>query len=118
MLPRRLLPALARLVLAWFALHVGIGVAAPVLQPQAGLQAICTGGVLKLLPGSGDEGDAKLASMACPLCGPAIAPPPVIVLPRVLPAAPAPVQEQALTAAAHDEFVPPPARGPPAGIQA
>jgi len=34
MLPRRLLTCLARFVLAWFVLHIGAGIAAPVVNPQ------------------------------------------------------------------------------------
>lgn len=119
MLPRRLLPVLARLVLAWFALHVGIGVAAPVLHPQASLEAICTGGMMKLLPGSGDDAaGAKLASIDCPLCSPAIAPPPVIALPSVPPAGPMPLLVQEVATVTPHALAPPPARGPPASIQA
>lgn len=118
MLPRRLLPLFARFVLAWFALHVGAGVAAPALHPAAALQMVCAGGSLKALPGSGDDAALRLASIDCPLCAPAIAPPPGAVQAAVLPASYAPAPEMAIAAAPPNEFAPPPARGPPARIQA
>ncbi len=105
--------SLARLVLAWFALSVGIAVAAPIVQPQQ-LQLLCTGtGAMKLLV-QGDDGEAvaNTPMLDCPLCA-TVAPPPVC-------AAAAPVQPlaaavQSIPAAriAALTAAPLPARGPP-----
>jgi hypothetical protein len=69
---------LARVVLAWFVLSVGLAIAAPIVQPQS-LALVCSAaGAVKLLP-SGDEG-SKLPSghlLDCVLCLAMAAPPPV-----------------------------------------
>jgi len=104
---------LARLVLAWFALAIGVAVASPVVKPQA-IELICSGGTIKLLASSGDEGEPAAGhTLDCPLCASLAAPPvaqrgvaqplPQGDAPRSVP----PARIAALTAA------PPPARGPP-----
>lgn len=66
---------LARLVLAWFALVVGLAAAAPALHPQA-LDLVCTGSGMKLVPVDAGDGDApQPAGLDCPLCV-AVLPPP------------------------------------------
>ncbi|MDB5875472.1 MAG: hypothetical protein JWQ07_4914 [Ramlibacter sp.] len=105
---------LARLVLAWFALSIGVAVASPVIKPQ-GIELICSGsGAIKLLA-QGDDAGKPLAAhtLDCPLCAPFAAPPvanqglahslPLAHAVQAIPAA----RIAALTAA------PPPARGPP-----
>lgn len=106
---------LARLVLAWFALAIGVAVASPLVNPQ-GVELICSGGGgMKLLVNGGDEGGAAAGhAMDCPLCGSfGAAPPPSHGwVPTESGAGPvpslAPAARPALSAA------PPPARGPPA----
>jgi hypothetical protein len=81
---------LARLVLAWFALTLCVGVVAPSFDPQ-GLAWLCTTSTVGAGTGSsgdpasaaGDAGGMAAGSfgMHCPLCGTAGAPPPA--LPRV-----------------------------------
>jgi hypothetical protein len=106
---------LARLVLVWFALAIGVAVAAPIVKPQS-MELICSGtGAFKLLV-KGDDGTQALAShtLDCPLCATGGAPPPTAV---VVPSMPQPLGYAAqsipsariavLTAA------PLPARGPP-----
>ena len=107
---------IARLVLAWFALSLGIAIAAPLVKP-AGIELVCSGsGSLKLLV-KGDTGGSTAIHHAldCPLCAGVGAPPLVagVAVPFVpmqghavqaIPAA----RIAALTAA------PLPARGPPA----
>jgi hypothetical protein len=108
---------LARLVLAWFALSLGVAIASPVVNPQS-LELVCSGnGAIKLLV-KGEDGKATPGvqhTLDCPLCASLVAPPPVaanalpVVQPlghavRSIPAA----RIAALTAA------PLPARGPPA----
>lgn len=64
---------LARVVLAWFALAIGVAVAAPMVNPQA-MELVCSGsGAMKLVvKGAGDAPDAPAASSShtldCPLC--------------------------------------------------
>lgn len=111
-------PWLAKLALLWFALTLGVAVAAPMVNPQTEL-VICTGvGMLKVVLTDGgslttvpiDTGDTYF----CPLCMVGGAPAPVAVntvephqpLRHVLQHIPAAIIA-ALTGA------PPPARGPP-----
>jgi hypothetical protein len=106
---------LARFVLAWFVLHVGAGVAATVVDPQA-LQVVCAGSGVKLVPG--DDGQARLVSggLDCPLCSPALAPPPVpVAMPLLQSVAPQALPQPRLVFPFENQ-APPPARGPPAGF--
>jgi hypothetical protein len=105
----------ARLVLAWFALSLGVAIASPIVKPQA-VELICSGGVVKLA-GPGDDGSTPAGPhlLDCPLCAATAAPPlaqpqpfaAIQPLGYVLQSIPA-ARMAALTAA------PPPARGPPA----
>lgn len=105
----------ARLVLAWFALSLGVAIASPIVKPQA-VELICSGGVVKLM--AQDDDGSKTAgphTLDCPLCAATGAPPvpaqdmarAVLPLGHVLQSIPA-ARIAALTAA------PLPARGPPA----
>lgn len=108
---------IARFVLVWFALSIGVAVASPFVKPQ-GMAVICTGtaGVMKLLIQT-DDGPQDVASYAmdCPLCATSSAPPPPLACMTVEPVHPlayvlrsiASAHIAALTAA------PLPARGPP-----
>lgn len=107
---------LARLVLVWFALSIGVAVAAPIVSPQA-MELICSGsGAMKVLVKT-DDGAKEVSShsLECPLCASVSAPPPVArsvaapdqALGHVLQPIPA-ARIASLTAA------PLPARGPPA----
>ena len=106
---------LARLVLAWFAMSLGVAIASPLVKPS-GIEVICSGGgSIKLLV-KGEEGGGKAAShtLDCPLCASIAAPPPALradlefhpVLGHVL--RPIPAARIAARIAA-----PLPARGPP-----
>ena len=77
---------LARFVLVWFVLFVGVSVASPLVNPQAG-QMVCSAmGGMKMVSadqaandGAGDS--VKLSSsMDCPLCAPVAVPPTPVVL--------------------------------------
>jgi hypothetical protein len=73
---------LARLVLAWFALAIGVAVASPLVKPQA-IELICSGsGAMKVLV-KGDDGKpaASHHTLDCPLCATLDAPPPEKPLP-------------------------------------
>lgn len=106
---------LARLVLAWFALSIGVAVAAPVVKPQP-LELICsTAGALKLLVQGEDGGQATgLHTLDCPMCA-SLAGPPVQPqgLAHVL-AQPAGAPHATAVARIVAFAAPPPARGPPA----
>lgn len=68
---------LARLVLVWFALAVGVSIASPLIQPQVSVLVCSIGGVMKLLP-VGEDADGAFAGaglLDCPLCLQMAAPP-------------------------------------------
>ena len=107
-----------RFMLAWFALYLGAAVASPLLT-SGGYAVICSAdGIARLVQtdDAGEPGEAR-ASLHCPLCVPAGAPPPPAVglaatplqpLAYALPSGAGRAGRPRLTAA------PPPARGPPA----
>ena len=108
--------SLARFVLVWFALTVGVAIASPLIKPQSSEQ-ICSGaGVMKILPKT-DGGTTPISGLTldCPLCVIAGAPPPVMRPP----AQPHQALLYALKATSVAQIAartaaPPPARGPPA----
>jgi hypothetical protein len=108
---------IARLVLVWFALSLGVAMASPLVSPQDTVMVCSSGGLVKLLPIDDASGSAALHTLDCPLCATTSAPPlvqvtvtePVQALGHVLHSIPA-ARIAALTAA------PLPARGPPASI--
>jgi hypothetical protein len=107
---------LARLVLAWFVLSLGVAVASPIVKPQDVL-LVCSGsGAMKVLVKADDGSTSEVAgtSMDCPLCASVSAPPPVIS-PRVEPAQPLAYALQPIPAAhiAARTAAPLPPRGPP-----
>lgn len=68
---------LARLVLAWFVVAMGVAVASPLVNPQS-MELICSGsGAIKLLVKT-DDGAQEMSShtLDCPLCAQLGAPPP------------------------------------------
>jgi len=106
---------LARLVLAWFALAIGVAVASPVVKPQ-GLELLCTGtGAMKLLV-AGDDGGKPAGphTLDCPLCASFDAPafPARLVSPPALRFEQS-VQHARTTRVAAVMAAPLPARGPP-----
>jgi hypothetical protein len=109
---------IARFVLVWFALSLGVAIASPIVKPQA-MEVICTGaaGVMKLLIQT-DDGPQDVAgyTMDCPLCATLGAPPPPVVRLRAEPAQPLAYVLQSIPAAhiASLTAAPLPARGPPA----
>lgn len=110
--------ALARLALAWFALTLGVAVAAPMLQPQA-VQLVCdaVGGVkLVALQGDGSAGGQVLHGLDCVLCLSGGAAPVATPLPPTLPPASdcGQARKQESAACVQQARAPLPARGPPA----
>lgn len=107
---------LARFVLVWFVMSLGVAVASPLVKPQS-LELICSGsGAIKLLVQT-DDGVQEVGShtLDCPLCAHVGAPPPPVGarVPAVHPLAhalrPIPAAHIAARTAA-----PLPPRGPPA----
>ncbi len=116
MRPNPLHRFIVRLMLAWFALALGVAAASPLVQPRA-MQLVCSAqGAVKLLVESGDGMvEAGAHTLDCALCLLAAAPPP-----NGKPA-PAPVHpSRGLPASAYVDVLsrpagaPLPARGPPA----
>lgn len=103
------------LVLAWFALCLGVAVASPLIQPK-GMEVVCSStGVAKLLVHAKD-GAVELGAvgMDCPLCLLEASPPEPLQarLPTVLPLAHQPLPLSCVHAVAA-MAAPPPARAPP-----
>lgn len=76
----------ARFMLAWLLLVLGVAVAAPLVQPQA-LQVVCSAtGQMRALVVT-DDGQAVPAHshLDCPLCVPVSAPPPALDIAPVPP---------------------------------
>ena len=107
---------IARIVLVWFALFVGVAIASPLVKPQA-MELICSGmGMVKMqVQGSDGAQDSSLKTLDCPLCATSSAPPPVASL-VATPVQPLAYVLQSIPAAriAALTALPPPARGPPA----
>ena len=110
--------SLARLVLVWFVLSVGVAVAAPWVSPKS-MDIVCSGsGAAKLgvKTGDGAVGAGALldAGMDCALCAPTGAPPARLTL-TAAPPSPLAHALRPIAQAAHAARVaaPLPARGPP-----
>ena len=107
---------IARLVLAWFVLSLGVAVASPIVKPH-GMELICSGyGATKLVQ-TGDDGkstSAQLLGMDCPLCAGVSAPPPFVALhfSAIVPTG-APTLAPIQSVYSFHQSAPPPARGPP-----
>ena len=114
---QRSLRRIASLVLAWFALYLGAAVASPLLQAGAYVVVCSADGVVRLVPAddAGGVGHGH-ATLHCPLCAPAGAPPP----PAAGLAAPphasgtCDLLPAATIRPSAPDAAPPPARGPPA----
>ena len=62
---------LARLVLVWFALFIGVAIASPILNPTETQMVCSSAGVMKMVASGEEDADVKLtANMDCPLCAP------------------------------------------------
>ena len=111
---------LARVVLAWFALYLGAAVAAPLVAP-GGFAVVCSAdGIARpvQVDDAGIPGDARHASLHCPLCVPASAPPPALATEAATPPQPLAhaLPPSPPTAPSTSAAAPPPARGPPVAI--
>jgi hypothetical protein len=108
---------LARLVLAWSVLFVGVSVLASTLQPKT-MEVVCSSmGIMKLVV-LGEEGETQVrSSMDCPLCAhttPAL-PPPTLADMAHVPDARSHIVQRLPAAILLARTAPPlPSRGPPA----
>lgn len=107
---------LARFVLVWFVLTLGVAVASPVVQPRV-MELICSdAGLFKLMvKGEANGGQAKNHTLECPMCimgggAPLVQSGPALPAQRVTADRPQPPLVTSVTVL---RAVPPPARGPP-----
>ena len=107
---------IARFMLVWFVLSIGVAIASPMVKPQ-GLQSVCSGATAMKLVLADDDGQAPsfTRTLDCPLCASIGAPPPL----QILDFSAAPPSRFKLPATGSDTVffalaAPPPARGPPA----
>lgn len=74
---------LARLILAWFVLTLGVAVASPMVYPQA-MELVCSdGGTMKVVV-IGEDGEAVQVgqhTLDCPMCLAAVLPPAFVSIP-------------------------------------
>jgi hypothetical protein len=105
---------LARLVLVWFVLSVGVAIASPWVHPQSMDMVCSSAGTMKLLVSGDDNTPAKAPSLDCPLCASIGLPPPLFLtsLSHVCPLAYA-TQAIAVAHMAASTAPPLPSRGPP-----
>ncbi len=106
---------IARFMLVWFALSIGVAIASPMVKPQ-GLQLVCSGsGSMKVIASDEDGNSAASGhTLDCPLCASISAPPPmdIVAFGSVAPQAYALPQPET-TPPTGVGAAPPPARGPP-----
>lgn len=107
-------PLLARLILAWLLLALGVAMASPVVSPKT-MMLVCTSGNMPsmvMLDADGDVVSPSHASLDCPACLALTLPPPEARWPETASAQPEQPQRPAAAA-------PPPARAgaalPPRG---
>jgi hypothetical protein len=105
---------LARLVLAWFALAIGVAVASPIVKPKS-MELLCSGGVMKLLV-TGEDGSTPATghTLDCPLCVALDAPPASSAgLGQAQPDSAGMLASHVAAPVKVFTAAPPPARGPP-----
>ena len=108
-------PWLAKLALLWFALTLGVAVAAPMVSPQNELMLCTAAGMLKVtVHADGSVSSSPSAQAHCPLCVVGGAPPAFVNL-TFQPAQPLGQVRQCIPATriAASSAAPPPSRGPP-----
>ena len=106
---------LARFVLVWFVMSIGVAIASPLVKPQATAVICSGGGAMTILAMTDDSSeDAAQHTLKCPLCMPVSAPAPAVHL-QADPMQPLGYALQSVASAhiAALTAAPPPARGPP-----
>ena len=109
---------LARFVLVWFVLFVGVSVASPWVSPQAS-QMVCSamGGMKMVAVGEEGTDTQATTSMDCPLCMSVAFPPAPLALQAVKPSPLAHALQPIAAAHIASATAPPlPSRGPPAQL--
>ena len=108
---------LARFVLVWFALSMGVAIASPLVQPK-GMQLVCSAaGAISIQfdQGDGDLTGSQANTLDCPLCAAVGAPPTQISLQALAPMGLTyALQLSADPQSNHRAAAPFPPRGPPA----
>ena len=108
---------LARFVLVWFALSMGVAIASPLVQPK-GMQLVCSAaGAISIQfdQGDGDLTGSQANTLDCPLCAAVGAPPTQISLQALAPMGLTyALQLSADPQSTHRAAAPFPPRGPPA----
>jgi hypothetical protein len=109
-------PALARAVLLWWCLALGLAAAAPLAQAQGSRMVCSASGMVMLVDAdSGTAVGQGAHAMDCALCMAAGAPPSATPsLTRFVASSETPVAQTLLTTRAWRSAAPPPGRGPPA----
>ncbi len=109
---------MARFVLVWFALFLGVAIASPIVHPQNSQLVCSASGTMKLAPANGDANAAGVGhTMDCPLCAGVGAPPSIafVLFDHAQPMGFA-MQSIASARIASATAAPLPARGPPTRI--
>lgn len=108
---------LARFVLAWFALSMGVAIASPLVQPKS-MQLVCSAAgaiTVQFEQGNDDLSSSQATTLDCPLCAAVGAPPPQVSLQVLAPMGLAyALQVPAEALSIHRSAAPFPPRGPPA----
>jgi hypothetical protein len=107
---------IARFVLVWFALSLGVAIASPMVNPHS-VQLVCSGmGSMKVISAdaAGKTTPAGSHTLDCPLCASISAPPPLGII-GLSAAAPLAHSVPARDTGSFTPVLatPPPARGPP-----
>ncbi len=107
---------LTRFVLVWFALALGVAMAAPLVSPKSIDMVCASGGVMKLVVSDeGDTAQPSSASVDCPLCMSVAFPPAPFGDPAVKPSPLSHALQPIAAAHIASATAPPlPSRGPPA----
>lgn len=108
---------LARLILAWFVVTMGIAVASPIVHPKA-MELLCSAsGTMKLIAIGEDGAEQSHHTLDCPMCM-AITPPAHIASTRLEPPQPLAhaLHKFSVAHIASVAGAPLPPRGPPAAL--
>jgi len=108
--------SLARFVLVWFALSLGVALASPWVSPTS-MEMVCTtGGVMKLVSAdAADDTVTSVQNMDCALCMPVVFPPAPVALQFIKPSPLSHALKPIAAAHIAAATAPPlPSRGPPA----
>ena len=105
---------LARFVLVWFVMTLGVAMASPMIQPKAMDWVCASGGGMKLIVVGDDDTTSTAHTLDCPLCGHVSAAPPAsAVSQRIDTSLARAVQPIDLARIAMATAPPLPSRGPP-----